>query len=62
MLKTEEMVSLNTEMSEFDVKELEQRLETDPLAVSGCLTSQVMQKSTVKTGAFGITLVENTIN
>lgn len=35
MLKTEEMVSLNTEMSEFDVKELEQRLETDPLAVSG---------------------------
>lgn len=29
------MVSLNTEMSEFDVKELEQRLETDPLAVSG---------------------------
>lgn len=61
MLKTEEMVSLNTEMSEFDVKELEQRLETDPLAVSG-LTSQVMQKSTVKTGAFGITLVENTIN
>lgn len=61
MLKTEEMVSLNTEMSEFDVKELEQRLETDPLAVV-CLTSQVMQKSTVKTGAFGITLVENTIN
>ena len=58
MLKTEEMVSLNTEMSEFDVKELEQRLETDPF----CLTSQVMQKSTVKTGAFGITLVENTIN
>lgn len=35
MLKTEDMVSLNTEMSEFDVKELEQRLETDPLAVSG---------------------------
>lgn len=31
------MVSLNTEMSEFDIKELEQRLETDPLAVSGLL-------------------------
>lgn len=34
MLNNEEMVSLNTEMSEFDIKELEQRLETDPLAVS----------------------------
>lgn len=29
----EQLVSLNTEVSEFDLKELETRLETDPLAV-----------------------------
>ena len=33
----QELVSLNSELSEFDVKELEQRLETDPLAVGGLL-------------------------
>lgn len=33
----QELVSLNTELSEFDMKELEQRLETDPLAVGGLL-------------------------
>lgn len=31
----EQLVSLNTEVSEFDLKELETRLETDPLAVGG---------------------------
>lgn len=37
MEKKEEMVSLNTTMSEFDLEALEQRLETDPLAVGGLL-------------------------
>ena len=47
MLNNEEMVSLNTEISEFDIKELEQRLETDPLAVSGLfnLSSDVVAYS-----------------
>lgn len=35
--ENQELVSLNTELSEFDMKELEQRLETDPLAVGGLL-------------------------
>lgn len=62
MLKTEEMVSLNTEMSEFDVKELEQRLETDPLAVSGLFNITSDAEVNSEDWAFGITLVENTIN
>lgn len=33
----EEFISLNSELSEFDLQELEQRLETDPLAVGGLL-------------------------
>lgn len=32
-----DMVSLNSEISEFDLQELEQRLETDPLGVGGLL-------------------------
>lgn len=32
-----EMVSLNAEFSEFKLQELEERLETDPLAVGGLL-------------------------
>ena len=35
--ETQEMVSLNSELSEFDLQELEQRLETDPLAIGGLL-------------------------
>lgn len=31
----EELVSLNSELSEFDLQQLEERLETDPLAVGG---------------------------
>lgn len=31
----EEIISLNSEVSEFDLKQLEERLETDPLAVGG---------------------------
>lgn len=34
-MKKEELISLNSELSELNVEELEQRLETDPLAVGG---------------------------
>ena len=34
-MKTDELVSLNSEYSEFDLQKLEERLETDPLAVGG---------------------------
>ena len=34
-LKKEELVSLNSELTEFCLLELEERLETDPLAVGG---------------------------
>lgn len=33
----EDMISLNSEFTEFNLQELEQRLETDPLAVGGLL-------------------------
>jgi len=32
-----ELVALNSELSEFDLQNLEERLETDPLAVGGLL-------------------------
>ena len=32
-----EMLSLNSEFSEFSLQQLEERLETDPLAVGGLL-------------------------
>ncbi len=32
-----ELVSFNSELTEFSLKELEERLETDPLAVGGLL-------------------------
>lgn len=32
-----ELVSLNSELSEFDLEQLEERLETDPLGVGGLL-------------------------
>lgn len=35
--KNEEMLSLNSELTEFHLLELEQRLETDPIAVGGLL-------------------------
>lgn len=35
--KKEVLTSLNSEFGEFDLQELEQRLETDPLAVGGLL-------------------------
>lgn len=35
--KEKELVSLNSELTEFSLQELEQRLETDPLAVGGLL-------------------------
>lgn len=37
MIGNEEMISLNSEVSEFDLQQLEERLETDPLAVGGLL-------------------------
>lgn len=36
-IEKEEMLSLNSEISEFDLEQLEERLETDPLAVGGLL-------------------------
>lgn len=33
----DEMMSLNSEFSEFSLQQLEERLETDPLAVGGLL-------------------------
>lgn len=35
--KQDELLSLNSEFSEFKLQELEERLETDPLAVGGLL-------------------------
>lgn len=35
--KQEELISLNSEFSEFKLQELEERLETDPLAIGGLL-------------------------
>ena len=32
-----ELISLNSELSEFDLEQLEERLETDPLGVGGLL-------------------------
>lgn len=37
MIDKEEFLSLNSEISEFSLQELEQRLETDPLAIGGLL-------------------------
>lgn len=36
-LKQEDFISLNSELTEFSLQKLEQRLETDPLAVGGLL-------------------------
>lgn len=33
----EELISMNAKFSEFDLQKLEERLETDPLAVGGLL-------------------------
>lgn len=35
--KKEELTSLNSVLSEFSLEQLEERLETDPLAVGGLL-------------------------
>lgn len=47
----EELVSLNSELTEFSLQELEQRLETDPLAVGGLLniaSSNEVSSSTIQ--------------
>lgn len=36
-MENEKMLSLNSIVSEFDVEKLEDRLETDPLAIGGLL-------------------------
>ena len=36
-VESEEILSLNSEITEFDVQKLEERLETDPLAIGGLL-------------------------
>lgn len=49
-LEGAEMLSLNSEISEFDVQVLESRLETDPLAVGGLVeltTTQDLSQSLV---------------
>lgn len=33
----DELVSLNSELSEFELQQLEERLETDPLSVGGLI-------------------------
>lgn len=33
----DELIPLNSELSEFDLKQLEERLETDPLATGGLM-------------------------
>lgn len=47
-LERAEMLSLNSEISEFDVQVLESRLETDPLVVGGLVeltTTQDLSQS-----------------
>lgn len=36
-LEQGDLISLNSELSEFELQQLEQRLETDPLAIGGLL-------------------------
>lgn len=36
-MKQQGLISVNSELTEFSLQELEQRLETDPLAVGGLL-------------------------
>lgn len=36
--KEKELISLNKKFSEFELQKLEERLETDPLAVGGLLS------------------------
>lgn len=43
--KKEELVSLNSEVTEFELQELESRLETDPLAV-GSLVDMISTGNT----------------
>lgn len=40
-LESKDLMSLNSEFSEFKLGQLEQRLETDPLAVGGLLDLDV---------------------
>lgn len=37
LMKKDEMLSFNSEFSEFELQQLEERLETDPLAIGGLL-------------------------
>lgn len=41
--KNKELVSLNSELPELYVEELEQRLETDPLMLSGLLDTNMQR-------------------
>lgn len=45
-----ELVSLNSELSEFDLEQLEERLETDPLGVGGLLDLVSTQDLSQSTG------------
>ena len=48
MEKSKEMVSLNTEVSEFELQQLEQRLETDPLAIGGLLNLSTNESTEIE--------------
>lgn len=48
-----ELNSLNSELSEFDLEQLEERLETDPLGVGGLLDLASTQDLSQSTGIAG---------
>ena len=48
-----ELNSLNSELSEFDLEQLEERLETDPLGVGGLLDLASTQDLSQSTGIVG---------
>ncbi len=48
-----ELVSLNSELSEFDLEQLEERLETDPLGVGGLLDLASTQDLSHSVGMLG---------
>ena len=48
-----ELISLNSELSEFDLEQLEERLETDPLGVGGLLDLASTQDLSQSVGMLG---------
>ncbi|MEY8685419.1 hypothetical protein AB9N12_04510 [Bacteroides sp. AN502(2024)] len=52
-IDSEEFTPMNTELSEFFVEELEQRLETDPLIAGGLLDLFSMTEEQIGTNPLG---------